>query len=267
MAGIAGAKVRFVDVHAASEGLKSADSGDVLRLVLPDSGVPFARLLDAQTRFLSLIREVGRTIAGDRGVVWIVHDTRPGSLDLGVQAVATSSRVPESAPREIAEAVADGMATLGAGPRRPRHFTDAALERAKELADVLTDEMPSLTVRNGHAATRISNIVAAHAETVLGEPIVAFGSVEGTLESLTVHERRLFSVYDPLTDERIECRFGLRIPARAIGAAVEKRVRVYGEIRSRETGQIMYVRAEEIEVQPDPATLPTADEVRGILSA
>jgi hypothetical protein len=265
--GFEGAKVRFVDTDKAPTERLAAESGDVLRLVLPDAGVPFARLLDAQEKFLNLIREIGRTIAGDRGVVWIVHDTMPGSLDLGVHAVPTSARVRESVPREIADAVAGGMAMLGAGPRRPPHFTDAALERAKELANVLTDELPALTVRNGYAAARISSIVAAHAETVLGEPVVVFGSVEGTLESLTVHERRQFSVYDPLTDERIECRFGLRIPPSEIGSAIEKRVRVYGEIRSRETGQIMYVKADEIEVQPDSGTLPTADDVRGILSA
>lgn len=256
-----------MDATDAPELVLSTDSADVLRLVLPDEGVPFARLLDAQQAFLNLIREVGRTIAGDRGVTWVVNDTRGGSLDLGVRAVPTSSRVRESVPKEIAHAVADGVATLGAGPTRPPHFTDAALERAKELANVLTDELPSVTVRNGGAATRVSNLLAAHADTVLGEPVAVFGSVEGTLESVTVHEKRQFSVYDPLTDERIECRFGMRISPRQIGAAIEKRVRVYGEVRSRETGRIMYVRADEIEVQPDADTLPTADEVRGILSA
>jgi hypothetical protein len=240
---------------------------EVIRLVMPDEGVPLARLLEAQERFLNLIREVGRTIAGERGVTWVVNDTRTGSLDVGVRAVPRSARVPQSAPREIAHAIADGMAKLGAGPTRPRHFTDAALERAKEFANVLTDELPSVTVRNGRGATRISTLLAAHAETVLGEPVAVFGSVEGTLESLTVHDRREFSVYDPLTNERIECRFGMRLSPREIGAAIERRVRVYGEIRSRPTGQILYVRVEEIEVQPEPDTLPTADEVRGILSA
>lgn len=245
----------------------SPATDEVLHLVLPDSGVSFSRLLDVQRAFLNLIREVGRTLAGERGVVWVLHETQSGSIDLGVRAVPTSPRVSESVSREIATTISDGMATLATGPQRPPNFTDAALERAKDLANVLTDELPVVTVRNGHAAARVTNILAAHAETVLGEPIAVFGSVEGTLESLTVRDQRQFSVYDPLTDERIECRFGTRISPRVIGSAIESRVRVYGEIRSRATGQIMYVRADEIEVQPDADTLPTADEVRGILSA
>lgn len=259
-------RLRPVDTDEVVERVESDDEDEVLRLVLPDEGVPFFRLLEAQEKFLALIREVARSIAGDRGVTWVVSDTRPGSLDLGVRAVPNSVRVPHSVPRKIAHAVSDGIAVLGAGPTRPPQFTDTALERARDFANVLTDELPSVTVRNGHGVTRVSSLIAAHADTVLGEPESAFGSVEGTLESVTVHERRLFSVYDPLTDERVECRFGMRISPREIGAAIEKRVRVYGEIKSRATGQIMYVRAEEIEVQPDADTLPTADEVRGILS-
>ena len=91
-------------------------------------------------------------------------------------------------------------------------------------------------------------------------------AVEGRLESVTVHERRSFSVYDLLTGERTECAFGHRIQLADILGAVERRVRVNGAIRYRETGEIVGMVADSLQVLPGDDALPTAHDVFGILS-
>ena len=93
------------------------------------------------------------------------------------------------------------------------------------------------------------------------------GTVEGTLEVFNVHgARRQFVIYDELTGQRIECHFGHRIALDQITAGAERRVAVTGEIRSRESGEIVSVIATDIEVFPPDDELPNAADVLGILA-
>jgi hypothetical protein len=96
--------------------------------------------------------------------------------------------------------------------------------------------------------------------------LTSIGTVEGYLEGLNIHgASRYFSVYDDLTGERIQCHFPHRIKPDDIGLAIDKRVAVQGEIRYRETGEIVSVNAFSLDVFPSEDKLSTADEVLGIL--
>jgi hypothetical protein len=55
------------------------------------------------------------------------------------------------------------------------------------------------------------------------------------------------------------------MPAEEIGAAIGKRVGVYGTLVSRETGRVVRVRVAEIEVFPSPEHLPALDDIEGIV--
>ena len=144
----------------------------------------------------------------------------------------------------------------------------AAAERAKarDLAALIGDELPRIGVRNGAGQTDITNALATHVDTILNQAtLTVIGLVEGRLESLTVHQRRVFSVYDLLTGGRIECSFGHRIPLETILGAMERRVRVHGEIRYRDTGEVIGMVAETLQVLPEDSDLPSAADVYGIL--
>jgi hypothetical protein len=115
-------------------------------------------------------------------------------------------------------------------------------------------------------AHRQSDRLVAHVDSVLGNIVSAIGSVEGRLEGLNVHgSNRYFNVYDDLTGERVQCQFGHRIDVAKIGGAVERRVSVSGEIRYRETGEIVNVIAHSLDVFPQESDLPSADDVYGII--
>ncbi|HXG26991.1 MAG TPA: hypothetical protein VNL94_09120 [Candidatus Binatia bacterium] len=106
----------------------------------------------------------------------------------------------------------------------------------------------------------------ANVTEVLGRTITAIGTLEGTLETITVRGRRSFYVYDPLTHAKIDCDFGRRLDASTVAAATERRVAVSGELRYREDGSLIRVRANTIFVFPRQEALPKAADVRGILA-
>ena len=108
----------------------------ILNLRLP-LGVPMARLLKAETTFLEMVREIARSVAGD--VTWIVDDVRQGSVRLLVRPEPASKKVPASKMPTVVAVISEGVAQLQRTSERPEHFTDRALEKARDLAELVSD--------------------------------------------------------------------------------------------------------------------------------
>jgi hypothetical protein len=245
------------------------DPGPIVHLVLPTSGSPLSKIIQAQQAFLDMGREVARSVAGTTRdpVVFSVVRASESSLDLHMTPAPVPSIATMDTARSVARAINMGVATLQREAVRPPHFTDRALEKARDLAALVGDEMPKIGVRNGAGETDITKALATHVDTILNRAtLTVIGTVEGRLESVTVHDRRTFSVYDLLTGERIECSFGHRILLATILGAMERRVRVHGAIRYRDTGEIVGMLAETLQPLPGDDTLPSARDVFGILS-
>lgn len=245
------------------------DPGPIVHLVLPTRGSPLSKIIQAQQAFLDMGREVARSVAGTTRdpVVFSVVRASESSLDLHMTPAPVPSIATMDIARSVARAINTGVATLQREAVRPPHFTDRALEKARDLAALVGDEMPKIGVRNGTGDTDITKALATHVDTILNRAtLTVIGTVEGRLESVTVHDRRTFSVYDLLTGERIECSFGHRILLATILGAMERRVRVHGAIRYRDTGEIVGMLAETLQPLPGDDTLPSARDVFGILS-
>ena len=238
----------------------SSNDQDLLYLLLP-LDVPLNQLINAETHFLRLAQSVATEFSTDpNAVTWVFDHFREGSLDLAVRA---QPRLDEPAAIDIArivDAVASGVRLIEQEATRPPFFTDAALQHAKDLA--LLD---GVRVQNGRVGSALTDKLRRHVDEVFGQELEEIGTVEGKIESLTVHGRRVFNLYEPISGDKIECHFGYRIPSEEIGRAVEKRVAVHGIITYR-SGQIARMKAQTLEVFPALEDLPTADEVFGILA-
>jgi hypothetical protein len=237
-----------------------------LELDFDSNEVTLGQLVSASSVFAQLIREVAKQYAGtDREPVrWLV-EVRPGSVKLPVRGVPTLERLSEDEVEEIATAVLDGLVTLDDRPERPKFFSDRALVEAKTLANMTTEQLP-ITVRNGNKAAPATKRLMTHVDEVLGPPRDSIGTVEGKLQALNTHERpRRFTIYDLLTDRRVDCFFSSRIELDEVLAAVERRVAVTGIIKTRPSGERLSIEAHELRVFPAEEELPTPDEVLGII--
>lgn len=239
----------------------------VVRFEIDTDDLPFQRFLEIASDFIAVLREVDRDVAPQAGVSWLIESISKSSpLALALRPVASNRNVGAALPRNLVRTVNSGIKRVQQRAERPAHFTDRALEKARALVEVATTGGAVVRIGTVKAPVRVDSKLVEHVDAILGATISSIGTVEGTLEAFNVHGRsRYFNVYDALTGERIRCDFGHRIPAHEIGAAAERRVAVHGEIKYRETGEIVNIVVHSFEVFPGEDDLPTADDVRGIL--
>jgi hypothetical protein len=232
-------------------------AAETLRLELP-LNLPLADVIAAQEAFLALLNNVAKAMQPDDDVSWVVSGVRQASVELAVD--------PDPMVGGISRVVPEGLRLVSLGAERPPFFTDDVLDSTHRLAS-LSGRLPGLAVKNGHAAETLTLQVARHAEALIDRDVVTeVGVVEGRLEGINLHrKRRLFAVYDALTDQRVECRFAGRITLDDVRDALARRVAVHGTIRYRGDRRIQYVIARRVDVFPLDDELPTYESVRGIL--
>jgi hypothetical protein len=220
----------------------------------------------------ALVREVaGEVTGGGRDSVrWVIEDIRRKSpLRLELSPHAASEKVSPQLVQEVASAITQGIAVIEERPERPRYFNDAALDRAKDLASRLGEDVQAVRFRSRNGAASepvaVTKRLAVNVDEIIGPRLEQFGSVEGKLEGLIVHRRKVFYVWETLTNRRVECVFSDRIELDEVLAAFGRRVSVRGLIRLRKTGEKLSIEASELYVFPPEEELPTIEDIEGIL--
>jgi hypothetical protein len=200
-----------------------------------------------------------------RDVESAVSESRP-VIDWHIAAISFSSPLavtlsptadPQGYARETITASIAGLRQIErSSETRPMYFSINALERAKKLVSVLNRDVARLIVvpSEGDAVT-VSQRVAANVDALLPPPHEELGSVEGTLETLSIHEGNLFAIWDSVTGKRVECHISPEMLTEA-HAAFGKRVSVSGRIRYSGLGRPASIRVEEIYVFPSRSELP-----------
>lgn len=219
-----------------------------------------------------LIREVGESVAAEHRdpVRWVISDVHHSNLMLELTPQRSRADVPPDLPDRIADVIASGMAVIEERAERPPFFSDKALERAKDLASPVGDEVRAVRIRRERAGkpperVTVTKRLAANVEEIIGAHVESFGTVEGKLEGLVVHDRRTFYVWEALTNRRVECNFGDRIPLGDVLGAVTKRVAARGIIRRRKTGEPLSVEVNELHPFPAEDELPGLEDVQEIM--
>jgi hypothetical protein len=215
----------------------------------------------------ALVQEIARATDPEAKFEWVVDTiSRNSPAVLAIRPVKPSETHSQYAYNagDMAAEIGTGLQRLLAG-ERPAHFTDRALEKVRDLTTYR--ELSTVSFGLEGLQVDMGPDVRGTVDRLLGPAVSSLGAIEGRLESISVHNnRRSFSIYDLLTGQRIICYFGRRITAEKIGAAVERRVSVYGEIRYRSNGSIISVDAQDIEVLQREDELPPPETARGTLS-
>lgn len=245
-------------------------SGDGLIVEIDAAELTLSRF-DQLTRDISaLVREVSGEVAGKDAVQWFVQDIRRRSpLHLELAPAPSRENVPLDLVGQVASAISEGLARIESRPERPPHFNDVALDRAKDIANRIGDDVQAVRfqTRNGKVSrpVAVTKRLAANVDEIIGPRIERFGTVEGRLEGVLAHNRNVFYIWEALTGRRVECVFGERIPLEEVLAAFRRRVSVRGLIRTRKTGEKLSVEAREIYVFPPEEELPSIEEIEGIM--
>lgn len=230
---------------------------------------PMRFVVRAEDSFLNAAVDVGRAVTDRRGqpIRWLLaHASTNGVIQLRVRPVPDDDAVMPSQMGSVVNALVGGFATIEREPTRPDFFSDNALERAEELG-ALAGDLGAFRVTNGAVSTEVTEGTARHVRELLGPAYHAYGSIDGYIERVNLHDRKTFTVYDALTDRPTRCEFGNRVPVERIANALahQTRVEVYGSINYRSDDHIESMLVDTLYEFPPADRLPSADDVRGIL--
>jgi len=224
------------------------------------------QLIDTIRSIEGVAKAVAGSIAPMLKIDWEVRSITMASPLSMVFSPTARELPPNGLVDATSRGVVEGLAKLQRGEDPPPYFTTKALKDARRLAHIASGPDRRMSIARGGDQTEISANLQRNVDRILESVHQEGGTVEGHLDVINIHgPNHYFAVYDDLTGDRIECRFGPAVPLAKIASAVGKRVSVEGEISYRRSGDITQVAADKLIVFPDDSELPTARDVLGIL--
>ena len=207
---------------------------------------------------VTLLSKIARQIAdeGQADIEWRITDA---SLNSPLSMTISGEVADEDASLvgKAIEATTNGLRHLEEGSAgAPAYFGLPELDAAKRLVSPQANGVARITlVPTTGPILSPTQRISAQATALLPKPHYELGSIEGHLDSISVHKQRVFSIWDSISGDRVECRFPdeLFIQARE---ALRCRVSVSGKIFFNRTGAPVSISVTEIRKLRDKSELP-----------
>lgn len=232
-----------------------------------DGGVPVERLLEALAKTVGILRNLDAKNSedGKAGIHWhITKATTNSPLTLTLTPRVAPRRRDNS--REVGRAFLRGMRKLESGKGVPSDFGEDALKEARTLLALLDrgvsrlefsapgEEPVAPTLRSAAVIDEFLGMRSAYHLTDT--------TIEGSLETVTIHGGEAFDVFDQLTGTRVRC----ILPdgqLHTVVAALGKRVAVTGRAQFSSKGRPVLIEVESIRLMREKAGLPRASDFEG----
>ena len=151
------------------------------------------KFIEAAKSFFDLIEGVAKNVAS-KPVNWAVE------LDKGSAIIRARVQNPSNESGQAIDAICRGVRSLRSGIKTiPHGFTKEEISASRKLTAIIDGEgVKSVSIKNGSAPEDFLQTIIATADAILsGETYTAFGSIEGTLDSLSIRHGFSCSVYEP----------------------------------------------------------------------
>ena len=237
----------------------------------PTGPIPANSLIGGLRNFLSILQELGKRPEKEDQLIWTVTD-----MNIGSPAEVVFSQVLKPGTTELTadfedplvSFLFDGIEHLHQNSTIPRHFNENILKAIRSIGlTVAEEEDEKAEVRcigsNGHSdsSIEITRVVAKHADEILSQSRWSYGSVRGRLESVTVHGRNSFRIYDSITGKGVPCYFKEDLFEK-VRKSLARRVLAYGRKKQDLFGNI-HSLSDITEIRPLETTIemPNLDEL------
>ncbi len=174
--------------------------------------IELSTFVDSVRDFLRVLKDVDATISERSigSVKWIVETLEKRDVPtIGVIAIPRKIAFDHSGTVEAQ--VIENATLLSTRGERTKFFSDSALQHMGYLANRTPKigPMSIWTPANGRPKqeTEISKITLRNVQELTGPKYSGYGSVSGSLESISVHKGREFRVWDKKTGKPVRCFF------------------------------------------------------------
>lgn len=229
--------------------------------------LPLAAFIESLRDFLGMLRDFDATISKDKrgSVIWEVVSLKQSSPP--VVGVSPTPRTRMSDVSSVVEAqVLQNTDLLTSGQEPNQFMSSSALDRLEALAKKAKRYGPSAVFVNGSGPKQESPITEKtleHVQRLTHVTFSGYGSIVGGLESITVHKRNEFRVWDETTHKAVTCKFQSS-QEDSVKALLRNRVTVSGIIYANSAGVPIRLDAEQLDLAPRKA-LPTIQEMSGLV--
>lgn len=228
---------------------------------------------EATQRVVQILRELDVAISGRGGpsLNWYVTDvSKNGSLGIEVQSRVRPSNKANQPRIDVSGSVAESFVTTfeniqdrGISPPYLSEFGIQKLQR-----------MVSLLRKNGATAFRASSVdrnrsvtVDESAEKTLNQLIPTIrtyeGTVEGRLETISVHKETRFIIYHAISKKAVTCKIERDADLDSAKQALGKKVAVSGIVSINVKGEPLHMTVLELRILGRDKILPLAADLTG----
>jgi hypothetical protein len=230
--------------------------------------VPYRSFIDMANNSLAILSDLDPRFSHRQAgnVEWYMNNlSLNGALRIEVYSKVRTlkTKILADVSRQVAGSFVRGFGTLEKEGRSPEYFTSYGMDRAAEMTRVIGHDKAHAIVAEvleDEAAVEITESSVRNLKELIPESYRAIGSVEGTLEAISIHgrkrsghdrERLLFVVYESLFGKAVTCRLSGIPLVEKVKDSLGKRVRVSGLVSRNarsEPRQVMLYRPEDLEV-------------------
>lgn len=234
--------------------------GNVVTIRIGGKGenVSLSCLINILTDTLDILREIDARLSADgkNTLRWeIIKATTNSPLTM------TIAGLPESEDHfnpGVGTKYTNAVAQLKSGVEPPPYFSAKAIQKAKEMAATTANGVACIAISShGQDAIEVTEEVAKNAEAILKRTFYqTYATLTGRLETLDVHGKFSFIIYDTLTDHAVRCIFDPEMYPQ-VELAMRRRVAVSGDTRyNRRTGRPVSIKADSVRVLRSSDELP-----------
>ena len=226
----------------------------------------------ATQNFLGLLQEVDSSIAETKSgnLRWRLTTLRdsPSALIGVTPSVRKVRRVLRDTSERVESEIITNVASITDSGERNKFLSDAALLKVERIAKMAPKIGDSAIYTGNGSGLSLSTTVTVRTLNQLQELTnprsISFGSLVGSMETISIHNGLEFRVWDDETKRPVRCILDGRQRKKAIDM-LGARVIVTGMMKADRNGRPISMNVENFDPITEPSQLPTIEEMRGLI--
>lgn len=214
---------------------------------------------------LSILRDYDIALSGERrgSLDWVITRIDSGSARLEIE---PRSRLEEkNVGLEVVHSFVNGWRQIEQGGTTPAYLSPKAMGQVKDIVKLIGKEgTTGFIISSQSEEVEITPKSTVHVERLLRVRHHSIGSVEGRIETVSIHRRDYFMLYHARTRKAIMCtvpkgKVRELVPTDILGT----RVIVFGILHSNDLGEVLRINVERIRQLGTGKELPSYTTLGG----
>lgn len=250
----------------------TGEKGPKIQIQLDGEHLDLSTLVQVVQSFAKILSRVDVAISGKKSLVWEVKSLSKSSPAL-IEAVPRPRNRGVDVSDKVARHATNGLFALESGTT-PEFFDGKALDGVSQISRNRANERITLFrvtyLFDGlkQAEASLSGLAGEYVKSIMAPRFSEIGSVEGRLETATIHNQDALVVYDNITGQKVSCIAQSReqLDGYTKEIPLGSRVLVTGLVSTNSVGTPLNVRVDSIRTLRGAGELPQATDILGLYS-